>query len=269
MGVKEPLSSELVRYNPFTGKRIDLLKGEIEWVENISPDGLYAVVVTDDNGCFEAYPSYDPKDDPLESLPTCESNRESKPQHVVVDLKTGDTLYEQPAKWTFKRDRDYWHFCYDNDSKSIGSNCVSSLSAGPVDSWMLIDDRLLIQVDGPWSDGAKSQYTLIDLRGARPQKQVLGQLYGLRYLPVSQQFFIFLDSSSLNAEAIKLFDLATGKSTPFIRPTSSDQYWMLIGEDTADTITVTVSAPYKQWVNGQPDSVEQYIYTVRFPKTNS
>ena len=117
VAVKQPLSSKLVRYNPFTGKRTDLLNGEIEWVEDISPDGLNAVVVIDDDGCFEAYPREDPWDNPA----YCESKRVSKPHHVVVDLKTGDILYEQPTEWVSNGDGTHWYVCYNNDKVGVGS----------------------------------------------------------------------------------------------------------------------------------------------------
>lgn len=263
---KQPLSSKLVRYNPFTGKRLDLLNGEVEWVKEISPDGLYAIVVTDDNGCFEAYP----RDDPFMNIPPCESKRDSKPHNSVIDLKTGEVLYEQPTEWVFNGFGMHLYDCYRQDTRMIMSDdyCIATLSAGPSDSLMFIDKQLLLQVvyheDEP-------EYRLIDLRGDKPQIQVIGQAEELRYLPASGEFLMTLNMpTTLNAlvSSWTLFDIATGKVAPLIQDISSDQYRIYIDAETADTITVTLLPPVDTWINGQSDSVEQYVYTVKLPKIN-
>ncbi|MBA3869557.1 MAG: hypothetical protein H0X30_10415 [Anaerolineae bacterium] len=258
---KQPLSSKLVRYNPFTNKRIDLLKGEIEWVEDISPNGRFAVVMTDDDGCFEAYP----REDPMVYLPVCESQDSAKPKHVVIDLKTGVIVYQQTTAWEESISGEFYHACYDYDAHSIQSDggCISILSAGPSDSWMFIDDDLLLQAG---SRDGNAEYTLLNLRGNKPQKWVIGQAYELRYLSASQQFLVnsllWSRSTSSGTSKWALFDTATGKQMPFLRDGISDQYNIDFGIDTADTLTVTLS----KWVNQQPDSVEEYFYTIRLPK---
>jgi len=260
--IKQPTSSELVRYNPFTGTRIDLLNGEIEWVEAISPDGLSAAVIMDDNDCFEAYP----REDPLENLPPCESNEVSEPRHVVIDLKTGDTLYEQPTEWLDNGDGHHWHFCYDHETQSIRDYCTATLSAGPIDSLIPIGDQLLIEVRRVDSE---VEYSFLDLRDEEPQKQVLDEVDALRYLPESQQFLLTLGSSfseyGITSAEWELYDISTDTRFPFVQDTTRNQYVILFGESTADSMSVTVFPP-GGWKNGQLDSVERYIYTVRFPK---
>jgi hypothetical protein len=262
---KQPLSSKLVRYNPFTGKRLDLLKGEVEWVEEVSPDGHYAIVVTDDDGCFEAYP----REDQFMDLPACEAKQASKPRHIVIDLKTGERMYEQPTEWEFNGLGMHSYSCYKRDTRMIMSDdyCIATLSAGPSDSLMFIDKQLLLQVV---YHEYEPEYRLIDLRVDKPKIQVIGQAEGLRYLPASGQFLLTLNlPTTLNAlgSSWALFDIATGKTIPLIQGISSDQYRIYIGDDTADIITVTLLPPVDTWINGQSDSVEHYIYTVRLPKS--
>ena len=273
--IKQPTSSALVRYNPFTGNRINLLNGEIEWIEAISPDGLYAVVTIDDNDCFEA----DPREDPLMNLPPCESNKASEPRHVVIDIKTGDMLYEQTTQWIYSGDGHHGYFCFDEESKSVQDYCTSTLTAGPVDSLIPIGNQLLIyvrRIDG------EVEYSLIDLHDKTPRKRVFEQVDGVRYLPKSQQFLLTLGSSfteyAISSAGVELYDiateakwdlydLATNTRFPFIQDMARNQYVILFGESTADSMLVTVFPP-GGWKNGQLDSVERYIYTVRFPKSH-
>jgi hypothetical protein len=81
----------LVRFNPSTGEREDLLTGEIEWLESVSPNGRYAVLVMDSNGQIEGLPNGIGADPQFERVMT--------PYLVLYDLAAQRIVYKTSTEW--------------------------------------------------------------------------------------------------------------------------------------------------------------------------
>jgi hypothetical protein len=261
-GIWYPYTAELVRFNPFTGYRQDLLKGEIEWVENISPDGKYAVVLLDDDGCFEAHPRAD-RD---ARLPPCTPQKASSPRHVIIDLKTGQQIYERPTRW-YDTGQDQWHDYVTLDEAELSTiNAADIMSAGPVDSLFNIGGSLFVYARDIGYNGYDEtfEFHLLDFGSSPASEFLIGEATKLRYLPEIQQFLVYLPEKRGSAD---LYDIASHTRYPFITDTH-DAYSFEVERADNDTITLVFRSRNANLIGGQLDSVERIRYTIRLPSGN-
>jgi hypothetical protein len=261
-GTWYPYTAELVRFNPFTGYRQQLLKGEIEWVENISPDGKYAVVLLDDDGCFEAYP----REDQDARLPPCTPQKASVPRHVIIDLKTGKQIYQRPTEW-YETGQDQWYehiMFFAADLSTV--NAADVLSAGPVDALFSIGGPLFIYARETGFNGYDDtiEFHLLDFGTSPASKFVIGEATKLRYLPESQQLLVYLPDKRSSAD---LYDLTTHTRHPFIID-AQNYDWVEVKSAAKGTLTVIFTPKDAKLINGQPDSVERVRYTIHLPSGN-
>jgi hypothetical protein len=258
-GIWYPYTAELVRFNPFTGYRQELLKGEIEWVENISPAGKYAVVLLDDDGCFEAYP----REDRDQRLPPCTPQKASTPRHVIIDLKTGKQLYQRPTEW-YDTGYDQWydHIIFFADDLST-LNALDVLSAGPPDSLFNIGGSLFVyarQIEFKGYDD-RIEFHLLDFGSSPASEFLIGEATKLRYLPESQQLLVYLPDKRNSAD---LYDIPTHTWHPFIID-AQNYDWFEVKSAAKDTLTVIFIPKDAKLINGQTDSIERVRYTIRLP----
>jgi hypothetical protein len=261
-GIWYPYTAELVRFNPFTGYRQELLKGEIEWVENISPDGKFAVVLLDDDGCFEAYP----REDQDARLPPCTPQKASAPRHVIIDLKTGKQIYQRPTEW-YETGYDQWydHIIFFADELST-LNALDVMSAGPVDSLLSIGGPLFLyarQIEFKGYDD-RIKFHLLDFGASPVSELMIGEATKIRYLPESQQLLVYLPDKRNSAD---LYDLATHTRHPFIAD-AQNYDWLEVKSAAKGTLTVIFTPQDANRINGQLDSVERVRYTIRLPSGN-
>jgi hypothetical protein len=120
-----PESRDLVRFNPYTGERRDLMSGEIEFILDISADGRYAVLVLDDNGQLDML-----TEDERQYL-----HREDRPIHfrlAIISLETGDALHEIALdQENSVRGGDFWYTGFSVEGGQIYDAVGNSMSTFP------------------------------------------------------------------------------------------------------------------------------------------
>lgn len=94
--VLDAAQTPLVRFNPRTGARETLFTGEVESIEWVSPDERYAILTLDTTGILDNPPHRDPSQPSQPPL---------RPHLALVDLETGEILYELYSAWGFAPDR--------------------------------------------------------------------------------------------------------------------------------------------------------------------
>jgi hypothetical protein len=84
-------TATLVYFDPLTGERRDLYTAEIEAIQWVTRDEHYAVLVLDSSGRVDSLPGFqqDLLGDP------------QRPTTNLIDLTTGETLYEMPTTWMY------------------------------------------------------------------------------------------------------------------------------------------------------------------------
>jgi hypothetical protein len=85
-------TATLFRFDPYTGDSMSLFSGEIEWLENVTPDGRFATLLMDDSGSVE------------ETSATVDSvywfgDRLLSPYRAIFDLTTQRIIYEFPLTY--------------------------------------------------------------------------------------------------------------------------------------------------------------------------
>lgn|GEM_PF-6230276 len=216
---------ELVRFNPFTGERIDLLRGEIEAVLDIDPESNYAAIVLDDNGFFDledrdVTPS---RAFPIEPLP-------NNYQLAILDLHTGEILYQHRVESTLGFE---WYevASLNSDTGQVSGGRIP-ISGGQVPmgnmfsigagEFIVRTEQLKLLADGS-SDIDPLDDQLVEVRES---STVITPLSGIVYLTTSENtHFLMLSQVENLIVSLSIYSRETGKYMPLIPELTSRGYF--------------------------------------------
>lgn len=229
----------IVRRDNQSGETTLLAEAEIEALKWVSPDERYAVVILDSDGYISAAPGSDP-----------EFWKVSSPMLTLLDLKIGEIVYSTPTEWS----GDIFY-----------STAYSTLT-------LLSEDLLLVQ----------------NVRqGAAGYEKIMGELvfspmeYGDSFLVAyqdgewvetligdvdrvvnsGQELLVWTDGRT-NSNALHLYDIATGTTTPLMRASPNYRVKLepVARDQSDDGIISLLVAPI---IHSQVDRTRTIRYVIR------
>ncbi len=218
-------TSTLYLVDTKTGEQLELAQGEFESIESASPDGRFAVLVTDNNGRIDRATFEDAQFFGVDDM--------DDPQIAIFDTQTQQFVYEQELT---------------EISAVLQAVVTTSGSIGWFDNHtLLILDYESIRLVNLANDNA----TQIDL----PVIRFRGDLLDFSRLP------IWTDNSS--SGAISMYDLNTGEAIPLVKEHNVTLYDIEVEPEKSGSENVSVSV--YPLVNGEPDTTRIANYQVYLP----
>lgn len=257
-----PISSQLVRLNPYTGERTDLYSGEIEWLRDVTPDGQYAVLLVDDSGLLD-----------MIAARKTQEVIDSRPRWIILDTHTGETVYEAPTSWEFDPES---YFGLNTWSQQIVLNTVSfnEMEAGmrrlPTSGLFAIgNDRFVHVVLSGEPRNWQRTDTLIQLGEQRViEQQLTGEL--ALVMPDGRHLVLWSEGTR-NSSAVSLYDIETGETTPIIQGEPSRYNYLSDTTVSTEEYSLSMSAASEgnailvnlcPWVVNRMDCSQSITYRV-------
>lgn|GEM_PF-3614482 len=252
-----PIGSQLVRLNPYTGERQNLYAGEIEWLRDVTPDGQYAVLLVDDSGLLDMI------------APRKGETPDSHPLWLILDLHTGEIVYEAPTSWSSSDGYYFWNTLSRRIDFAISSinEQQSTMHRLPASGLFSVGNELFVHEEISYVLGdAKFNYTIIQLRDGEVFEQQLDEIALI--MPDERHVAVWDDVET--SSAVSLYDLETGTTTPIIRgqPTirfthdsvHTEAYSLSLSAESDSNAIQVYLCPI---VDGEPDCSQSVTYRVQ------
>ncbi len=198
-----PATATLTRYNLQTGKTNDLYIGEIEWLQSVSPDGRYALLILDNNGKIEYPYDWEPDQYPWDE--------DSTAWTAIFDLQTRKIVYQL-------------------------SNVANTFLGGyPTVDW-LGNDQILVTVNEGDVLNHTTSGRIVTLHNPIMETGLLGQIFG----HYNENNLLLRDQFD-NLTQIDLFNISAGRYVPITRAVRSAQYQINLSTQTDGTLELIIS----------------------------
>lgn len=215
----------------FTGDRIEIMSGEFEALESVSPSGRYAALITDDSGVIEragSDPQFFSWDTP------------HNPRLTIFDLSSGDIIFQ--TNFEGRVGLTYLYEDVDHGGMYWGrpdTNVVWSNEERPI---VISSNRL--------------DATLLNL-GDQVSETHLGRL---AYIPEGRNQLLIWKDESNGLESLNGYDLTTDTWIPITQPLNNEQLRIYIGDqiDSATFMLTLMTAD-------ENDDNRPVNYTIRLP----
>lgn len=189
--------SSLMRLNPLTGERTELLTGEFEALISVSPSGRYAAVLSDDSGLVDRAAAG--------MMDFFNPTSMEHPQLELFDVETGVSILSRPATWQWLAEGWSWN------RETFRFDHMTSVDTSDYTLTWISDGFFVLQ----YNDRAGSGGT----EGMR-QQLVRIEDDGVREQPVDRVVAVLPDQRHMFVDAqngLSLYDAETSVVTPILR----------------------------------------------------
>jgi hypothetical protein len=196
-----PISRRIVKFNPYTGQKRELMQDEIERIVEITSDGRYTIMLMDDNGQIDILPQ--------DNTFAIDLDLPVNFRFVIINLATGNIVYEAATN-TSRTHHGYWFTGFFETTGEMGKAYIDLNRFSITDNLFYIGNNTFIH---ELVHNQTSVYSLIQI----------GET--LKENPIDQPVLLMPDGQKLitmrqdgeNHYVYMTYDMLTGTSMPLLK----------------------------------------------------